>query len=161
RLIISHNCVKNLVIENCPQLDQSLFYHYKSSDETRAAPSDAREYNEEADNPIKQQEQEAQFQKEQQERKKLEEQFIQGLLDLIEKAENFLNQGDQDKAQLHLTQIKQYVARHYPNEQVMARIKQLEQRINSVTTTSESESIPTKLIIGSLVVSCLVIGIIF
>jgi len=30
QLIISHNQVKHLMIENCPQLDPNLFYHYKS-----------------------------------------------------------------------------------------------------------------------------------
>lgn len=57
RLIISHNKIGNLVIENCPKLD--LLYDYKSGDESRVAPEDAKEYQEEIDNPLREEEKES------------------------------------------------------------------------------------------------------
>ena len=55
RLIISHNNCKNLVIENCPQLKKHGIYQYKSG-AGENTPGEGQIYQDETDNPFKQQE---------------------------------------------------------------------------------------------------------
>ncbi|WNE40517.1 MAG: hypothetical protein GBAus27B_000584 [Mycoplasmataceae bacterium] len=108
RLIISHNKVSNLVIENCPKLD--LLYDYKSGDESRVAPPEAQEYQEEKDNPIKQ---------EQEDKNKIIAQIIL----LLEQAETALTNKDYPQLERLITQIKE-LASQVQDELKMAKLNE-------------------------------------
>ncbi|WNE40025.1 MAG: hypothetical protein GBAus27B_000092 [Mycoplasmataceae bacterium] len=150
RLIISHNKVDNLVIKNCPQL--KLIYDYKSGDEDRTPPLDAKEYNEK-ENPIKQKEE-----KEKQEKERINK-FIKDLLMLIEDIENDANQGDWKSVQEKLTKLKDWIKLYsdYINEEIQERINKLEQRLLTQNITSNKNIWPV--IIGCIAILPLTLGI--
>jgi replicative DNA helicase len=91
QLIISYNNVKNLVIENCQQLDH--IYDYKSSDLTRIT-QDGKKYDEKTDNPFKNQEGFIHVEDElRAEANKKKQQFLKDLLILILDIEKDTNEG--------------------------------------------------------------------
>ena len=155
RLIISHNSVKNLIIENCPQLDKNgLIYDYKSGDGSRIPPPDAREYDEERDNPIKQEEREKQ-----RERKRMK-QFIKDVLFLIADIEKDANNGKWEKVKEKLTNLKEWILL-YPNwvdEEVNEKINRLEQRLLT-SQTIQAQSKIRKTVIGFAFIIFLTLGI--
>jgi hypothetical protein len=88
RLIISHNSVKKLTIDNCDQLD--IIYDYKSNDNERAVPINGRAYDDERDNPFKQAEEQR---KREEKRENAVKELIKILLEMLEKAEQLANEG--------------------------------------------------------------------
>jgi hypothetical protein len=161
-LIISHNTRLNeetIVIENCPKLnmDNDLsFYHHKSDDESRGAPVDGQVYDDDKDNPIK---------KEAQSKELEEEQHLIQVTQLIKQIEVALANNKLTQASELLTELKELAKQ--PNnliqaDQLNATIAGLASRLATATNqTTQSQSIPTKLIVGSLTVGLVIIGVMF
>lgn len=158
KLIISHNRVKKFVTDNCPLL--SIVYEYKSNDNNRTPPPDAREYNEETDNPLDEKNQPKHpedFVHEEMERKK--EQFIKDLLILITDIESDANKGDWKSVKEKITKIKEYILLYsLDNQEINERINKLEKRLLSQTITSSQN--PWPLIIGSIITIPITLGIV-
>jgi hypothetical protein len=158
RLIISHNkkliAGETLIIKNCPKLNST--YDYKSGDENRQAPTEGRVYDEAKDNP---------FKKEAQSKELEEEQNFLQITQLIKQIESALTNNNLNQASELLTELKELAEQ--PNsliqaDQLNATIAGLASRLATATNqTAQSQSIPTKLIIGSLSVSLVIIGVMF
>jgi hypothetical protein len=152
RLIISHNKVNNLVIENCPQLD--LLYDYKSGDENRQAPTDGKVYDDEKDNPIKKEEES--------ESTESEQNFLQ-ITQLIQQIEVALVNNNLTETSELLTELKELAQKPIKGidkVKLQAKINDLESRLAELTSQiNQSQSIPTKLIVGSVTVGLVIIGI--
>jgi Leucine-rich repeat (LRR) protein len=159
RLIISHNKVNNLVIENCPQLSEGGIYDYKSNDNERAVPIDGQVYDDEQDNPLKKEEERRRREEEK------ENEISAQIIRLIAQAEEALAKGDLTTTQELLTELKELAKQ--PNnliqaDQLNATIAGLASRLATATNqTTQSQSIPTKLIVGSLTVGLVIIGVMF
>jgi hypothetical protein len=145
------------VIENCPKLD--LVYDYKSNDNERAVPIDGQVYDDEQDNPLKKEEE--QRRREEEKENEISAQIIR----LIAQAEEALAKGDLTTTQELITELKELAEQLNSlinQDKLQAQINDLEKRLATATNqTAQSQSIPTKLIIGSLAVGLVIIGIMF
>jgi hypothetical protein len=154
RLIISHNKVSNLIIENCPKLD--LLYDYKSGDENRQAPTDGQVYDDDKDNPLK---------KEEEQKNKESEQHLTQITQLIQQIEIALTNNNLNQASQLITELKELAQQSnslIQADQLNATIAGLASRLAELTSqTTQSQSIPTKLIVGSLTVGLVIIGVMF
>jgi hypothetical protein len=140
-------------------LSEGGIYDYKSNDNERAVPIDGQVYDDEQDNPLKKEEERRRREEEK------ENEISAQIIRLIAQAEEALAKGDLTTTQELLTELKELAKQ--PNnliqaDQLNATIAGLASRLATATNqTTQSQSIPTKLIVGSLTVGLVIIGVMF